>query len=108
VLETLRGEGCPPPACRAVVAAALCYVDAELLNALMLRRDTCSISAVKALQARAGAAAPPGPLQAWWWTAAQVRWVRPACAAKSAAHAAGLLHVRPCAAAVPAGAPVAG
>ncbi|KAK9842297.1 hypothetical protein WJX81_005127 [Elliptochloris bilobata] len=50
VLETLRGEGCPPPACRAVVAAALCYVDAELLNALMLRRDTCSISAVKILQ----------------------------------------------------------
>ena len=52
VLETLRGEGCPPPACRAVVYAALCYVDAELLNALMLRRDTCSISAVKVLQAR--------------------------------------------------------
>ena len=52
MLETLRGEGCPPPACRAVVYAALCYVDAELLNALMLRRDTCSISAVKVLQAR--------------------------------------------------------
>ncbi len=50
VLETLRGEGAPPPACRAVVHAALRYVDAELLNALMLRRDACSISAVKALQ----------------------------------------------------------
>ncbi|KAK9865078.1 hypothetical protein WJX84_008101 [Apatococcus fuscideae] len=50
VLETLRGEGAPPPACRAVVHAALRYVDAELLNALMLRRDCCSISAVKALQ----------------------------------------------------------
>ena len=50
VLETLRGEGVPPPACRAVVHAALRYVDAELLNALMLRRDCCSISAVKVLQ----------------------------------------------------------
>ena len=54
MLETLRGEGAPPPACRAVVHAALRYVDAELLNALMLRRDACSISAVKALQARQG------------------------------------------------------
>ena len=54
VLETLRGEGAPPPACRAVVHAALRYVDAELLNALMLRRDACSISAVKALQAIPG------------------------------------------------------
>ena len=52
MLETLRGEGAPPPACRAVVHAALRYVDAELLNALMLRRDACSISAVKALQVR--------------------------------------------------------
>ena len=50
VLETLRGEGVPPPACRAVVHAALRYVDAELLNALMLRRDCCSISAIKVLQ----------------------------------------------------------
>ena len=49
VLETLRGEGAPPPACRAVVYAALRYLDAELLNALMLRRDCCSISAIKAL-----------------------------------------------------------
>jgi hypothetical protein len=52
VLETLRGEGAPPAACRAVVHASLRYVDAELLNALMLRRDCCSISAVKALQVR--------------------------------------------------------
>jgi len=51
VLEALRGEGAPPPACRAVVHAALRSVDAELLNALMLRRDCCSISAAKALQA---------------------------------------------------------
>lgn len=50
VLETLRGEGVPPSACRAVVHAALRYVDAELLNALMLRRDCCSISAIKVLQ----------------------------------------------------------
>ena len=50
MLETLRGEGAPPPACRAVVHASLRYVDAELLNALMLRRDACCISAVKALQ----------------------------------------------------------
>ena len=51
VLETLRGEGAPPPACRAVVAAALRALDASLLNALMLRRDCCSVSAVRALQA---------------------------------------------------------
>ena len=50
VLECLRGEGAPPPAVRAVVTAALRYVDAELLNALVLRRDCCSISAIKALQ----------------------------------------------------------
>ncbi|KAK9796643.1 hypothetical protein WJX73_007169 [Symbiochloris irregularis] len=51
VLETLKGEGLPPSACRAVVHGCLRYVDAELLNALMLRRETCSISAIKALQA---------------------------------------------------------
>ena len=49
-MECLRGEGAPPPAVRAVVHAALHYVDAELLNALVLRRDCCSISAIKALQ----------------------------------------------------------
>lgn len=47
----MRGEGAPPTAVRAVVAGALCYLDAELLNALVLRRDCCSVSAVKALQA---------------------------------------------------------
>ena len=52
VVECLRGEGAPPPAVRAVVHAALHYVDAELLNALVLRRDCCSISAIKALQVR--------------------------------------------------------
>ena len=51
VVEALRGEGVPPPAVRAVVHAALRTLDAELLNALMLRRDCCSTSAVKALQA---------------------------------------------------------
>ena len=50
MVECLRGEGAPPPAVRAVVHAALHYVDAELLNALVLRRDCCSISAIKALQ----------------------------------------------------------
>ena len=51
VLETLRGEGAPPPACRSVVTAALRALDAHLLNALLLRRDCCSTSAVKALAA---------------------------------------------------------
>ena len=53
VIEVMRGEGAPPTAVRAVVAGALAYLDAELLNALVLRRDCCSLSAVKALQARA-------------------------------------------------------
>ena len=67
MLETLRGEGAPPPACRAVVHAALRYVDAELLNALMLRRDACSISAVKALQVPLLQAVTP-------WCNAQEAW----------------------------------
>ena len=50
VLEALRSEGVPPPACRAVMFGALRYLDAELLNALMLRRDCCSTSAVRALK----------------------------------------------------------
>ena len=50
VVETLRQEGAPPPLVKAVVTAALRYVDAELLNALMLRRDCCSTQAVRALQ----------------------------------------------------------
>ena len=53
MVECLRGEGAPPPAVRAVVFASLHYVDAELLNALVLRRDCCSISAIKALQVTA-------------------------------------------------------
>lgn len=50
VIEIMRGEGAPPTAVRAVVAGALTYIDAELVNALVLRRDCCSVSAVKALQ----------------------------------------------------------
>lgn len=50
VIEIMRGEGAPPTAVRAVVAGALSYIDAELVNALVLRRDCCSVSAVKALQ----------------------------------------------------------
>jgi hypothetical protein len=33
-----------------LLLACRCYLDAELLNALVLRRDCCSVSAVKALQ----------------------------------------------------------
>jgi myosin-5 len=51
VLESLRAEGVPAPAVRAVAWACLRYIDAELLNALLLRRDCCSVSAAKALQA---------------------------------------------------------
>ena len=58
VIEVMRGEGAPPTAVRAVVAGALAYLDAELLNALVLRRDCCSLSAVKALQAKACSHSP--------------------------------------------------
>ncbi|KAI3425379.1 hypothetical protein D9Q98_009143 [Chlorella vulgaris] len=51
VLDTLRVEGVPAPAVRAVAWACLRYIDGELLNALLLRRDCCSVSAAKALQA---------------------------------------------------------
>lgn len=51
VVETLRGEGVPPPAVRALAAACLRFVDAELLNALLLRRDCCSVSAARVLLA---------------------------------------------------------
>ncbi|KAI7836877.1 hypothetical protein COHA_009277 [Chlorella ohadii] len=51
VLEALRAEGVPAPAVRAVAWACLRFIDAELLNALLLRRDCCSVSAAKALQA---------------------------------------------------------
>jgi len=80
VLETLRGEGAPPPACRAVVAAALRALDASLLNALMLRRDCCSVSAVRALQA--GLA----DVRAW------VEYVGPEWAGEAPAADAALQH----------------
>eukprot|EP00887_Chlorella_sp_A99_P002927 scaffold24.g2927.t1 len=44
-------RGVPPPAVRAVCWACLRYLDGQLLNALLLRRDCCSVSAAKALQA---------------------------------------------------------
>jgi len=49
VVETLRAAGVPAPAVRAVTFATLRYIDGELLNALLLRRDCCSVSAAKAL-----------------------------------------------------------
>ncbi len=48
----MRGEGSPPTAVRAVVFGALCQLDAELLNQLLVRRDCCTMSAIKILQAR--------------------------------------------------------
>lgn len=47
ILEVLGSEGVPAPALRAVAWAMLRYIDAELLNALLLRRDCCSVSAAK-------------------------------------------------------------
>ena len=47
ILEILGDEGVPAPALRAVTWAMLRYIDAELLNALLLRRDCCSVSAAK-------------------------------------------------------------
>jgi myosin-5 len=49
VVEVLRTQGVPAAAIRAVVWATLRYIDGELLNALLLRRDCCSVSAAKAL-----------------------------------------------------------
>ena len=49
LIESLRGEGTPAAAVRAVVHATLSYINAELFNALLLRRDCCSISSVKVL-----------------------------------------------------------
>ncbi|KAH7619484.1 hypothetical protein Ndes2526B_g06464 [Nannochloris sp. 'desiccata'] len=49
VVEVLRTQGVPAAAVRAVVWATLRYIDGELLNALLLRRDCCSVSAAKAL-----------------------------------------------------------
>lgn len=54
LIEVMRGEGSPPSAVRAVVHGALCQLDAELLNQLLVRRDCCSLSAVKILQVRIG------------------------------------------------------
>ena len=50
IVEVLRSQSVPPAAIRAVVWATLRYIDCELLNALLLRRDCCSVSAAKALQ----------------------------------------------------------
>lgn len=50
LVETLRCEGAPPPLVKALISAALRYVDAELTNALMLRRDCCSTQSIKGLQ----------------------------------------------------------
>jgi len=49
VVEALRSAGVPAAAVRAVTWATLRYIDGELLNALLLRRDCCSVSAAKAL-----------------------------------------------------------
>jgi myosin V len=49
MVEVLRAQGVPAAAVRAVVWATLRYIDGELLNALLLRRDCCSVSAAKAL-----------------------------------------------------------
>ena len=62
----MRGEGSPPTAVRAVVFGALCQLDAELLNQLLVRRDCCTMSAIKILQARLGAAYTPHHVAAVW------------------------------------------
>lgn len=51
VVETLRSEGVPAPAVRALSLACLRHIDAELLNALLLRRDCCSMSGARVLLA---------------------------------------------------------
>jgi myosin-5 len=50
-LAALRARGAPAPAVRAAAWATLRYIDGELLNALLLRRECCSVSAARALQA---------------------------------------------------------
>jgi hypothetical protein len=48
VLSTLRDDaGLPPPAVQAVLLAAMSYLNAELMNDLMTRRQSCSTSALK-------------------------------------------------------------
>ena len=50
VVEILKKENLPRPAVKAVTWAILHFIDGELLNALLLRRDCCSVSSAKALQ----------------------------------------------------------
>jgi len=51
VLSALREDaGLPPPAVQAVISSTLSYLDAELMNDLMTRRQSCSTSALKVLQ----------------------------------------------------------
>lgn len=47
---TLKDNHLPMPAIRAVVWATLRYIDGELLNGILLRRDYCSVSTAKALR----------------------------------------------------------
>ena len=50
VIETLKSENIPSSAVKAIAWAILHFIDGELLNSLLLRRDYCSVSAAKALQ----------------------------------------------------------
>ena len=67
MLEAMRTEGVPPPACRAVMFGALRYLNAELLNALVLRRDCCSTSAVKALKVELTCHIPVAVFHRYLW-----------------------------------------
>lgn len=51
IASTLTAASLPPPAVRAVMFAALRYIDGELFNALLMRRELCSVSAARALLA---------------------------------------------------------
>jgi hypothetical protein len=51
VASTLTASSLPTPAVRAVMFAALRYIDGELFNALLMRRELCSVSAARALLA---------------------------------------------------------
>lgn len=50
LVSALKREGLPAPAVKAITLALLGYIDGQVLNSLMLRRDCCSTSSVKALQ----------------------------------------------------------
>ncbi len=65
LVEVMRGEGSPPTAVRAVVFGALCQLDAELLNQLLVRRDCCTMSAIKILQARRSGSRILQSIQSW-------------------------------------------